>query len=88
MDLKNEILLFNTFHLRYYMAINVKILILAIFGGPFFKGAKIGPKGPKKLNIYKDLKNKILLFNTFHLIYYMAIYVNILILHIFGGSFF
>ena len=70
------------------MAIYVNILILHIFGGPFFKGAKIGPKGPKKLNIYKDLKNEILLFNTFHLRYYMAIYVNILILAIFGGLFF
>ena len=30
------------------MAIYVNILILHIFGGPFFKGAKkVGPRGPK-----------------------------------------
>ena len=46
-DLKNIFLLFTTSHLRYYMAINVNILILPIFGGEgaFLKGAENGVKG-------------------------------------------
>ena len=73
------------------MAIKVNISILLVFRGPpFFKGVKKrGARGQKKnFNVCKDLKNKILLFYTFHLRYYMAINVNILILLVFGGPFF
>ena len=71
------------------MAIKVNISILLVFVAPFFKGAKKGVPGVKNnFSVCKDLKNKILLFYTFHLRYYMAINVNILILLVFGGPFF
>ena len=54
-DLENIIPLFNTFHLRYYIAIHVTILILPVFGCPLLKGAKQGPKGPKKFFVCNDL---------------------------------
>ena len=68
------------------MAINVNILILPVFGVPFLKGLKMGPRGQKFC--CKDLSNIILLFNTFHLRYYTDINVNILLLSDFGGSHF
>ena len=66
------------------MTILVNILILPVFRGPFFKGSKMGPKGPKKFFVCNDLENIIPLLNTFHLRYYMAFYVNIMILPVFG----
>ena len=44
-DLENIIPLFNTFHLRYNIAIHVNILILPVFGCPLLKGAKKGSQG-------------------------------------------
>ena len=39
-ELKNEIPLFNTFNLRYDIAIHVNILVLPVFGVSFLRGLK------------------------------------------------
>ena len=45
------------------MAIHVNILILPIFGCPLFKGAKMGPRGQKKL---LNLIYTLLVFRGYH----------------------
>lgn len=56
-DLEHKILLFNTFPLRYYMAIHVNILDLPVFGGPFFEGPKNGvERSNKKFRFVKTFK--------------------------------